>query len=197
MARLTVGILRHLPNLITVLRFVLIVPVVLSLLGGEFRWGLAFFAIAGLSDGLDGWLARHFGWTSRFGAVADPLADKILMGVVFITLTITQHVPLWLTAAVLLRDVVIVTGAAAYHWLIGKFEFVPRFTGKAYTVAQIAFLLLVLVELARIPGLEALSELREVGEITVLAFAVLSGGDYVLAWSRRALRHAADDAGAG
>ena len=87
------NVARHLPNMITVLRFVLIVPVMLSLLGENFRWGLAFFAIAGLSDGLDGFLARHFGWTSRFGAIADPLADKILMGVVFIALTVTGHVP--------------------------------------------------------------------------------------------------------
>ena len=190
------NVARHLPNMITVLRFVLIVPVVLSLLGENFRWGLAFFAIAGLSDGLDGFLARHFGWTSRFGAIADPLADKILMGVVFIALTVTGHVPVWLTAAVLLRDVVIVTGAAFYHWLFGELEFSARATGKTNTVVQIVFVLLVLVGLAQIPGLEALNDMREVGEIVVLTFAVLSGGDYVITWSRLAIqRGSASDAG--
>ncbi len=189
MARLIVNVVRHLPNLITVLRFVLIVPVVLSLLGGNFRWGLALFAIAGLSDGLDGLLARHFGWTSRFGAIADPLADKLLMGAVFIALTVSGEVPVWVTGAVLLRDVVIVTGAAFYHWLIGEFEFVARVTGKTNTGVQIVFVLLVLVVLARIPGFEALNDMREVGGIVVLASAVLSGGDYVLTWSWRAIQH--------
>ncbi len=190
------NVARHLPNMITVLRFVLIVPVVLSLLGENFRWGLAFFAIAGLSDGLDGFLARHFGWTSRFGAIADPLADKILMGVVFIALTVTGHVPVWLTAAVLLRDVVIVTGAAFYHWLFGELKFAARATGKTNTVVQIVFVLLVLVGLAQIPGLEALNDMREVGEIVVLTFAILSGGDYVITWSRLAIQHeSANDAG--
>ncbi|MEJ2131636.1 MAG: CDP-alcohol phosphatidyltransferase family protein [Gammaproteobacteria bacterium] len=183
------GVLRHLPNLITVVRFILIVPVVWCLLAAEFRWALACFAVAGLSDGLDGWLARTFGWTSRFGAVADPLADKVLMGAVFIVLTLTAHVPWWLTAVVLLRDAVIVAGAGAYQWLIGKLEYAARFTGKAYTGIQIAFVLMVLVELAQIPGLEMLGDLRLLGELAVLAFAVLSGGDYVFTWGQRAIRH--------
>lgn len=189
------AIARHLPNLITVLRFVLIVPVVLSLIDGNFLLGLVLFAVAGLSDGLDGWLARRFGWTSRFGAIADPLADKVLLGAVFITLTVTHAVPVWVTAVVLLRDVVIMGGAGAYQWLIGKVEYAARLPGKLYTGVQIAFVLLVLVRLAELPGLEALSRWRAVGEITVLVFAVISGADYVLTWGRRALRTTADDTG--
>lgn len=177
---------RDIPNLITLFRFLLVVPVVLLLVWGHHAGALLCFALAGLSDGLDGYLAKRYGWTSRVGAVLDPLADKLLLVATYVTLAWLGALPAWLVVLVLLRDVVIVVGATLYNALIERLQPEPTPLSKLNTLAQIILALAVLVDL----GVWSLPE----GVVTVLIAAVLattvaSGVQYVLVWSLKALRH--------
>ena len=103
------------------------------------------FAFAAATDGLDGFLAKRFGWTSELGKILDPLADKILLVGVFITLAALGFVPLWLAVTAVARDVVITVGAILYNWLYGYRELQGRPTviSKLNTLCQIIFLLLI------------------------------------------------------
>jgi len=144
---------------------------------------LALFFVAGVSDGLDGFLAKHYSWTSRLGALLDPLADKALLISCYLALTWTGLLPLWLVALVLLRDVVIVSGAMVYHFRIARLDADPNLISKLNTLMQITLVLLVIVQQAAGWG--------EPGWIQILIYVVAvttiwSGIDYVVTWSRRA-----------
>jgi cardiolipin synthase (CMP-forming) len=182
------GPARHLPNVITVLRILLVLPMAWVLAAQNYLMGVVLMVVAGASDGLDGWLARRFAWTTRFGATADPLADKLLVGVLFVILTLQAHLPLWLVALVVTRDLLILGGALAYRGLFGPAEFKPTFVSKCNTAAQLLLLLTLLVGLSDIPYISALA-LWLVYPWLISAVAVLgvwSGMDYLITWSRRA-----------
>lgn len=173
----------QIPNLITVLRFMLVPPVVVFIVQDEFTWALILFLVAGVSDGIDGFLARRFNWRTQLGAVLDPLADKTLMFSVYLTLGLLAHLPPWLVALVILRDVVIVLGAFLYHRLIGKLEMAPSLLSKLNTVLQIVLVLAVLVHegpFAQWP--EVVTGLIVLVSLSTLA----SGVDYVMVWGRLA-----------
>ncbi len=110
------------PNFICLLRIALTVPIVVLLAEGRYDQTLVLFAIAAVSDMLDGYLAKTFGWTSEVGKWLDPLADKLLLVSVFITLAVIGLVPVWLAAVAVARDVVIAGGAGIYKWLFGPVE---------------------------------------------------------------------------
>ncbi len=177
--------LRWLPNAISSLRILLVAPILLLILNDHFVWALLLFFVAGFSDGIDGYLAKRYDWQTRLGALLDPVADKLLVAGTFITLTYTQHIPLWLTAVVILRDVVIVGGAAAYNFIVKPVQGEPTRISKLNTALQLLFLLFVLSRAGfGWPWPDKIS-------ITVLGAAivitvVISGVDYVLSWSRRA-----------
>lgn len=142
-----------LPNLLTFLRMALI-PVFASLLFyGYAGWALFVFVVAGASDGADGFLARKFDQQSELGTIIDPIADKLLMTVAFIVLTMpnvmqpTPHlpVPFWVTAAVIGRDVLIVTVAGAINIMTGFRGFKPSWLGKASTFVQVVAVSLILL----------------------------------------------------
>ena len=177
--------LRWLPNAITLARIVLIVPVLGLIHGGEYAWALLLFAIAGFSDGLDGFLAVRFGWQPRLGALLVPIADKLLVAGMFVTLTLTGDLPVWLTAMVVARDVVILGGATAYHYLIQPVEGEPTQISKLNTTLQLLLLLSVLCKAAFAwPPEVTVTVLGAATMVTV----VISGADYVLRWSARARR---------
>jgi cardiolipin synthase len=141
------------PNLLTFLRMALI-PVFASLLFyGYAGWALFVFVVAGVSDGADGFLARRFNQQSELGTIIDPIADKLLMTTAFIVLTMpnvlqpTRHlpVPFWVTAAVIGRDVLIVTVAGAINIMTGFRGFKPSWLGKASTFVQVVAVSLILV----------------------------------------------------
>ncbi|NOR20565.1 MAG: hypothetical protein GQ538_10815, partial [Xanthomonadales bacterium] len=111
--------LAYLPNVVCVVRIGLVVPIMWFLVGAEYESALLLIIIAGFSDWVDGFLARRFGWESRIGGLLDPLADKLLFVSVFAALTWNGLVPLWLFAVVIGRDIIIVSGAFAYEFLIG------------------------------------------------------------------------------
>ena len=175
--------LRWLPNAVSLLRIALVAPILLLILDGRFGIALVLFFIAGFSDGIDGYLAKRFDWHTRLGALLDPVADKLLVAGTFITLTYTQHIPLWLTAAVILRDVIIVGGATTYNFLVKPVEGEPSRISKLNTALQLMFLLFVLSR-AGFGWPEQIS-LTVLGA-AILITVVISGVDYVLRWSIRA-----------
>lgn len=181
---------RDLPNLICVLRILLVPPIVVWLLRGEFATVLLLFTLAGLSDGLDGFLARRYGWRSRLGAILDPLADKLLMVCTYATLGWLGLLPLWLVGLVLGRDLVIVSGALAYHRLCGGIEMAPSHISKLNTLLQIALVLLVLLPPL---GLAVPAWLLTGAIAMTAATTLLSGGGYVWAWARQARRCRRDE----
>ena len=174
---------RWLPNAISLLRIALVVPVLSLILNGRYDWALLLFFIAGFSDGIDGYLANRVDWRTRVGALLDPVADKLLVAGTFLTLTYTQHIPIWLTAVVILRDVVIVGGATVYNFLVKPLQGEPTRISKLNTALQLMFLLFVLSR-AGFGWPEQIS-LTVLGA-SVLITVVISGVDYVLSWSNRA-----------
>jgi cardiolipin synthase len=175
------------PNLLTFMRMILI-PVFASLLYyGYSKSALIVFVIAGVSDGIDGFLARRFNQQSELGTIIDPIADKMLMTVAFIILTLpnimqaVRHlpVPFWVTAAVIGRDVLIITVAAAINIMTGFRGFKPSWLGKMSTLVQVIAVTLIL--LAAVTGYSIY--LPTVYTIVVL-FAFLSGVHYIFQVAR-------------
>ncbi len=133
---------RHIPNLICVARIVLVAPIVWALLDGRYPLALGLVVVAGLSDALDGYLARKFDWRSRLGGLLDPAADKLLVASTFVTLTWLGFIPVWFTAVVLGRDLLIVGGVFAHHFWLAPVRGEPTGTSKLNTLFQISFIVL-------------------------------------------------------
>lgn len=172
------------PNILTFLRMGLI-PVFATLLAyGRETSALAVFAIAGISDGIDGFIARRLKQESELGTIIDPIADKLLMTTAFVMMTIPgvldpgRHlpVPFWVTAAVIGRDVLIIAVAGSIIMMTGFRGFKPSWLGKASTFVQVAAVMLILIA-AVFPGLNGIY--LPTVYTTVAAFAVFSGIHYV------------------
>ena len=172
-----------LPNAITVFRILLVPPVVALLLYERYTAALIVFGVAGVSDAIDGFLAKRFHWSSALGAMLDPLADKLLLVCSFVTLGYLGCIPLWLVALVILRDLVIVGGALGYHFLVEQVTAAPRMVSKLNTFAQILLVLAVMfdrgVQQLPVPWMDLLL-------YTVLVSTLWSGADYVWTWGRKA-----------
>lgn len=175
----------QLPNLICLFRIVLVWPIVVSLLEHQYLRGLVLIMVAGASDGLDGFLAKRFGWRSRLGGLLDPAADKLLLVSTFLTLAVTGLVPAWLTAVVILRDVIIVAGSIAFQLLVEPVQPDPSRVSKLNTAAQLLFIIGTIGNHAF--GLPATGLVVALGAL-VLATSAVSGLDYVVRWSGRAAR---------
>ncbi|REJ79255.1 MAG: CDP-alcohol phosphatidyltransferase family protein [Acidobacteria bacterium] len=141
------------PNLLTFMRMALIPVFAILLFYGHSGWALLVFITAGVSDGVDGFIARRFRQESALGTILDPIADKLLMTVAFIILTLpniplnTEHlpVPFWVTAAVIGRDILIVTVAGAINIMTGFRNFRPSWLGKLSTFVQVVAVGLILI----------------------------------------------------
>jgi cardiolipin synthase len=175
--------LSFLPNLLCIVRILLVYPVAHWILQGRYPEVMALFAIAAFTDALDGSLAKRFGWESELGKHLDPLADKLLLVTVFVCLSIVGRVPWLLTALVLLRDLVIVFGAITYRVLFGPVHGNPTGPSKFNTLVQILFCLAV-VSVAAYQWPPAWTVIA-LGALVVVSTGV-SGIDYVLIYSRRA-----------
>jgi cardiolipin synthase len=175
--------LDYIPNLITLGRIVLVGPLVWYLLHEEYAIAFVLFLAAGASDALDGQLAKRLGWESRLGGLLDPAADKLMLVAGFLCLGWLGALPGWLVVLVILRDLVIVAGAATYHWLIAPLEAKPMFISKVNTVLQIALVLVAIAERAW-PAVPPV--LSQGLIVTVAATTGASGVAYVVEWSRRA-----------
>lgn len=176
---------RDIPNALSMLRMTLAIPSALLLLQERYNAALLIFLAAGLSDGLDGYLAKHFGWRSRLGSILDPLADKLLLVTNYIVLGWLGWIPLWLVVVVISRDIIVVSGALTYHAWIGRYEMAPSLVSKLNTTMQIVLVLVVVASL----GLWSVPEwLLDWLVYTVLATTAWSGVDYVWTWGLQACR---------
>jgi cardiolipin synthase len=180
-----------LPNLLTIFRMALIPVFVISLFYQKFELGLLVFVVAGITDGLDGLLARRFDQKSQLGTILDPIADKLLLVTAFIVLSLPSispqprpshfPIPFWVTATVISRDVFIVVGASAINIMTGFKGFRPSWLGKASTTVQILAIIAILIA-AIFPG--GSGYYLPTIYTTVTAFAVFSGLHYIFFVSR-------------
>jgi cardiolipin synthase len=169
------------PNLITLGRILLVPVVVWAIASGEMRIAFLLFLGAGISDAVDGYLAKRFGMATELGAYLDPLADKAMLVSIYVVLAVVGAVPLWLVILVVSRDIMIVT-AVILSWLVDKpVPLKPLRVSKFNTVAQIVLALTVIAALGfdfnaqwAIAGLMAL----------VAALTLLSVAFYVREWVR-------------
>jgi cardiolipin synthase (CMP-forming) len=182
---------RHLPNLICLLRLALIWPIIAALHAGANFAALGLFVAAAVSDGLDGYLAKRNGWTSELGKFLDPLADKLLLVGVFVESAWLGLIPWWLTAAVVARDVMIGLGALIFRLWFGPLRGRPTLISKVNTGAQLLYVMLVLLAAAtRVPPHEVLDACALITFFTT----TVSGLHYILTFTRRAWTHPATSA---
>jgi len=136
----------NIPNFITLGRVILVPLVFWLLITGQTEAAFFAFIIAGISDAVDGWLAKSFGWTTELGAYLDPLADKLLIVSIFLALGVGGELPLWLVIAVVSRDILIVM-AVVLSWVLGNpVRIKPLIVSKANTVSQIVLAGVVLAD---------------------------------------------------
>ena len=171
----------NLPNIISLGRL-LSVPVVIYLILNDFMTAAFWlFIAAGISDGVDGYLAKALGQSSALGAYLDPIADKVLLVGVYLTLGQAGHLPTWLVIMVVFRDLIIVGGIILLHISNSGIRMRPLLISKVNTAAQIALIALVLVELG--------SKIDLGGFLNVLIYVVgattiASGASYIINWGR-------------
>jgi len=175
-----------LPNIITIARILLVPLTVWFLISEAYFFGFLAFVAAGVSDGVDGYIARRYDQKTELGAYLDPLADKALLVSIYVTLGLQKDLPAWLVILVVSRDVLIV-GAVILSWLMDKpLKMRPLFVSKANTAFQIALAGAVLANL----GLDLDWDfILAVGSPIVAGFTVASGALYMREW----LRHMAND----
>lgn len=162
---------------------------------GRYDAALMVALIAGCSDALDGFLAKRFGWKSWIGGILDPLADKLLLTSAFISLAMAGTISLWLAALVVGRDLIIVAGAAAYHYLVGPIQARPTVLSKFTTVLQISLVLALLLHLSRFAEWPPIFISALQWAVVTTTFA--SGVDYVVRWSLKTWRVVRNNLGAG
>ena len=170
---------RQLPNLLTLSRIALVPVLILVLKDRDYVAALWVFLFAGISDGLDGWIAKRWRYTTRFGAILDPVADKFLLVTSFVMLMLLDHLPFWLVLTVAFRDLLIIGGYLVYTSMFGAVKMDPSQLSKLNTLAQILLVLVVLVhEASRFNYPLLLDALVFVVFVTTVA----SGAHYVWIW---------------
>ena len=140
------SLIQKIPNILTVLRVLLALPIGVLIVREQYAAVLWIALFAGISDGVDGWVARHFNAISRFGSIVDPLADKALMLTTFIGLAIVGLLPWWLALLVIGRDLFIVGGVLIYRKVTGHIDMQPSWLSKFNTVVQISYSLSLLLQ---------------------------------------------------
>ncbi len=179
-----------LPNVLTLFRMLAVGPIVYCLLMGLYQAAFVLAVFAGVSDLLDGYLARRYGWMTHFGGVLDPLTDKFLLVSTVLTLAWLEQLPWWLVFIVVLRDLVIVCGGLYYHYLIARITTArPTTLSKWNTLLQILLIVSVMLGLAfPLSSGPWIHWLMYAVAVTTIA----SGIQYVVIWSLRARRHSLD-----
>jgi cardiolipin synthase len=169
------------PNYITIFRFILVPFIVMALLSGYVEAALIGFIVAGVSDGVDGFIARRYNQRSELGAYLDPIADKLLLVSLFVVLGVLEQVPVWLVVIVVSRDIFII-GAVLLGAVIGKpLEMHPLLVSKANTAFQIILVTITLADMA--------FEFSLAGSRTILVWVVAlltaaSATAYLVAWTK-------------
>ena len=181
------------PNILSGFRILLVPPAIWMLIAGRYPEATIIITLAVSTDVLDGFLARHFGWRSRAGAILDPVADKLLFASVFLALGYLGHVEVWLMALVIGRDVIIGAGAYAYKKLIGPVVASPSFISKMNTLMLFFFTAALLLKLS---GMSWVREEYVQALRAVVVFTVVSSGlQYIWSWGYKAWQARTSNAG--
>jgi len=176
------------PNQLTLLRMMFLPFIVINLVEGHYLWALSLFVLAGLSDGLDGLLARTLHQQTVLGQYLDPIADKLLLSTMFLVLSVLHKIPWKFTVLVFSRDISILSASAVLYAIAGLRDFRPSIFGKANTFAQVAavfFVLLLEVDHVRWVSIARLTFLR-----ATFAFTIISAVHYVFLVGQRLHVHA-------
>lgn len=173
---------KDIPNLLTVLRMLLVVPCAYAFLYDYNFAAIAIFMMAAFTDGVDGLLARKMGCQSKLGAVLDPLADKLLIVVLFTVLTIKNLIPGWFALIVIIRECILLSGAAYYRFMFGPVIFVPTMVSKINTSLLLFLLLLSLLQSV---GVLITSSYITLLLILILTTSIYSAVDYICKWILR------------
>lgn len=173
----------YIPNILTIARIGLVPWLLVLLHAQQYALSLAVFVVAGLTDGLDGFIAKRFNAQTHLGAILDPLADKFLLVSAYVMLSIMDIVPFWLMVVVVFRDVVIVGGYLIMRLFFDSISMRPLLVSKLNTFVQLIFITLVLASLSG--GFDATFLLTVLSYI-VLVTSVVSGSVYVYIWSIKA-----------
>jgi cardiolipin synthase len=170
--------LRSAPNLLTLLRLIFVPFAVIAVLGSHYGWALAIFIIAGVSDGLDGLLARLMEQQTTLGQYLDPIADKLLLSTMFLVLSSTHKIPWWVTVLVFSRDIIILIVCTLLYVTGSMKVFKPSLIGKANTLAQIITVPMVLLH--QISSAQVFAIGRRQGLNATIALTILSGVHYLV-----------------
>jgi len=174
--------LKSIPNLISIIRIILIIPILLLIYSESYDSALFLFLLAGLSDALDGYLAKKFDWRTRVGALLDPVADKLLVAGTFIILTWLGLIPFWLATIVVSRDIIIALGVFIYSFVYEPFHGEATKISKINTFLEILYVLMVLsYEAFCWPSNTVIIIIGSAVFVTVF----ISGLDYIMSWVRR------------
>ena len=172
--------LRHqIPNLLTLARIAAVPVLILFLYEGRYGAALAVFVLAGITDGLDGWIAKRFKCVTRLGSILDPLADKILIVSTYVMLVLAGDLPFWLILLIGFRDLGIIAGVLVLNTLNGHVQMQPSLLSKVNTFLQISLVILVMIERV---GLIALEPIAEILLWFVAVTTVASAIHYVYLW---------------
>lgn len=172
----------QIPNLLTLIRIAACPILVLLLHKHHYAWTLCLFLAAGITDGLDGFIAKRFNWVSRLGAILDPIADKLLIACAYVMLVILTHIPFWLLIVVMFRDLVIIVGYLILVMMEYEIPMRPSYTSKINTFVQISLVVAVLLEQSRLLPLPFMPLVVEMFVVGVLVTTVVSGLQYVWHW---------------
>lgn len=175
--------LRSFPNQLTLLRLAFIPFIVINLVGGNNRWALALFVLAGISDFLDGNLARILKQRTVLGQYLDPIADKMLLSTCFLVLSIIYKIPWKYTVLVFSRDVSILATSAVLYITGSLRDFRPSIFGKANTCAQIAAVFFVMLREIMDPRWVLIA--RKASLVATMALTIISGIHYVILAGQR------------
>ena len=170
--------LRATPNQLTLLRLIFIPFIAMMVMDGRFMGALALFVVAGISDGLDGYLARRLNQRTTLGQYLDPIADKLLLSTMFVVLAAVHKVPWKITILVFSRDFGILIVSMLFFFTTSIRSFKPSFWGKANTVAQIATVLLVFLD--AVTSTQWITDLKVVGYWTTFALTLISWIHYTV-----------------
>ncbi len=174
------------PNAISIFRLLLVLPIAVAIIEGEFIFSLTLFCIAGISDGLDGYLARKYGWVTAFGKIIDPLADKLLLLVTTVTLGLLGYFPMMVLFLMVAKDLAVVGGMLVYTVLAGFPEVRPITIGKVTTVLQILLIGYIMITL--IAGMPVVSMFMSILVWVVVIATILDGCSYLWLWTNKLAR---------
>ena len=138
----------YVPNFLTLLRIASVPFIIILLFNNDYELALWLFVLAGLSDGLDGFIAKRYGCVTKLGTMLDPLADKCLLVASFVMLSYQEYLPFWVTVVVVFRDLIIIGGVLFVTLLIGNVVLKPLLISKTNTVVQIFLVFITLLNLA-------------------------------------------------